>query len=100
MLYQIICYFILFQIILLDFGATREFSKKFTDGYIRVIKAAADGDRDLILTGSQKLGFLTGYETKVITLYVVVASLMKHTPPIAQWRGSLDTGAFRMARIL
>ena len=65
-LYGIIFTFFLFQIVLLDFGATREFSKEFTDGYIRVIKAAADGDRQGILLRSQEVGFLTGYETKVI----------------------------------
>ncbi|ESO90083.1 hypothetical protein LOTGIDRAFT_218121 [Lottia gigantea] len=54
------------KLILLDFGATREFDKVFVDRYIRVIKAAAIGDREKILSWSQKLGFLTGYETKVM----------------------------------
>ncbi len=53
------------QISLLDFGATREFSRKFTDEYIKVIHAASVGDRQSILDGSKNLGFLTGYETKV-----------------------------------
>ena len=57
--------FLPLQVILLDFGATRDFSQKFTDGYIRVIRAAADGDRHEVLVKSQDLGFLTGYETKV-----------------------------------
>ena len=50
---------------LLDFGASRKFEKSFTDSYIQIIKGAATGDRDLILKNSQKLGFLTGMETKV-----------------------------------
>ena len=49
----------------MDFGATREFCKKFVDDYIRIIKSARDQDRDGILEWSQKAGFLTGYETKV-----------------------------------
>lgn len=54
------------QIGLLDFGASREFSKSFVDRYMKVIKAAADKNRDGILSGSHELGFLTGYETKVM----------------------------------
>ncbi|KAK6998742.1 Atypical kinase coq8a mitochondrial, partial [Biomphalaria glabrata] len=50
--------------VLLDFGASREFSKKFVDKYILVIKAAADGNRKEVLLRSRDLGFLTGYETK------------------------------------
>ncbi|XP_060607544.1 atypical kinase COQ8B, mitochondrial-like [Ruditapes philippinarum] len=52
------------KIVLLDFGATRDFSTRFVDGYIHIIKAAADNDRDGVLKYSQDLGFLTGYETK------------------------------------
>ncbi|XP_029642256.1 atypical kinase COQ8B, mitochondrial-like [Octopus sinensis] len=51
---------------LLDFGASREFSKSFVDRYMKVIKSAADQNRDGILSGSLELGFLTGYETKVM----------------------------------
>lgn len=54
------------QIGLLDFGATREFDKNFVAKYIKVIKSAADQNREGILFWSQKLGFLTGYETKVM----------------------------------
>ncbi|CAG5136898.1 unnamed protein product, partial [Candidula unifasciata] len=54
------------KLILLDFGASREFSKTFVQKYIRVIKAAADRDRQKVLLGSRELGFLTGYETKVM----------------------------------
>lgn len=52
------------KIVLLDFGATRGFSTKFVDGYIHIIKSAADNDREGVLKYSQALGFLTGYETK------------------------------------
>lgn len=54
------------KITLLDFGASREYSRKFTDVYIEVIKAASDGDRDGVLEGSRKLGFLTGFESKIM----------------------------------
>lgn len=53
------------QITLLDFGATRAYSRKFTDSYIRVIKAATENNTQEVIDGSVKLGFLTGYESKV-----------------------------------
>lgn len=57
---------ILLQLILLDFGASRPYSKTFTDMYIEIIRGAADGDQDRILQMSRDIGFLTGYESKVI----------------------------------
>ncbi|KAH9514234.1 Atypical kinase coq8a, mitochondrial [Bulinus truncatus] len=54
------------KLILLDFGASRDFSKKFVDKYILVIKAAAEGNRKEVLHRSRDLGFLTGYETKIM----------------------------------
>lgn len=54
------------KIYLIDFGASRTFSKQnFVDKYIRIIRAAADGDRNAVLKWSRDLKFLTGYETKV-----------------------------------
>lgn len=53
------------QLILLDFGASRSFSAKFVDDYIRIIKSASEGDRKGIKHWSVESGFLTGYETKV-----------------------------------
>ncbi|KAH8859053.1 Atypical kinase COQ8B, mitochondrial [Schistosoma japonicum] len=54
------------KIILLDFGASREFDKSFVDKYIRLIHASAEHDKESILELSKDLGFLTGYETKVL----------------------------------
>ncbi|KAK4469072.1 hypothetical protein MN116_006661 [Schistosoma mekongi] len=54
------------KIILLDFGASREFDKSFVDKYIRLIHASAEHDKESILQLSKDLGFLTGYETKVL----------------------------------
>ncbi|KAK7103810.1 atypical kinase COQ8B, mitochondrial-like [Littorina saxatilis] len=54
------------KLVLLDFGASREFSKEFVDDYIQVIHSAANKDKDGILRKSRDLGFLTGYETKVM----------------------------------
>jgi len=54
------------QIILLDFGATREYDKDFVDSYIKVIHAAAVQDREAVEHGLIKLGFVTGYEAKAV----------------------------------
>ncbi|XP_012152582.1 ubiquinone biosynthesis protein COQ8, mitochondrial isoform X2 [Megachile rotundata] len=54
------------QLILLDFGACREYDKSFMDKYIEIIYAASEGDRDKILNLSKEMGFLTGYESKIM----------------------------------
>ena len=56
---------ILFQLILLDFGACRSYEKQFMDKYIEVINGASEGDRHKVLMLSREMGFLTGYESKV-----------------------------------
>lgn len=52
------------KLVLLDFGACREYSKEFVDKYMRIIKAAADQDKDGVIKFSKDIGFLTGYESK------------------------------------
>ncbi|CAK1554605.1 unnamed protein product [Leptosia nina] len=54
------------QVVLLDFGATREYSKEFMDQYIEIIHAASEGDREAILRMSREMKFLTGYESKIM----------------------------------
>ena len=51
---------------LLDFGATREYSAPFVDLYFKLINAAADQDNAAIARFSKEIGFLTGYESKVM----------------------------------
>ena len=54
------------RIVLLDFGAAREYSKKFVDNYIKIIRAAADRDPEKVYEYSVSLGFLTGFESKAM----------------------------------
>ncbi|CAH1181702.1 unnamed protein product [Phyllotreta striolata] len=54
------------QLLLLDFGASREYSKSFTEQYVKILKAACDGDRETVLNISKNMGFLTGYESKIM----------------------------------
>ncbi|KAL0267169.1 UNVERIFIED_CONTAM: hypothetical protein PYX00_009517 [Menopon gallinae] len=51
---------------LLDFGASRSYDDEFIAKYLEVIKAATDGDRGKVLSLSQQMGFLTGYESKAM----------------------------------
>ncbi|XP_012276198.1 atypical kinase COQ8B, mitochondrial [Orussus abietinus] len=54
------------QLILLDFGACRSYDKTFMDKYIEIINAASQGDRNKVLVLSREMGFLTGYESKLM----------------------------------
>ncbi|KAG8511830.1 Atypical kinase COQ8A, mitochondrial [Galemys pyrenaicus] len=56
----------LHKVALLDFGASREFDRSFTDLYIQIIRAAADRDREMVLKKSIEMKFLTGYEVKAM----------------------------------
>ncbi|KAG7210759.1 hypothetical protein KM043_012253 [Ampulex compressa] len=54
------------QLVLLDFGACRNYEKSFMDQYMEVIQAASVGDSEKVLKISRDMGFLTGYESKVM----------------------------------
>ena len=51
---------------LIDFGSTREYSKSFVDGYLRIVWANANQDVDTLMSQSQKMGFLTGEENDIM----------------------------------
>eukprot|EP01038_Epipyxis_sp_PR26KG_P010968 gene10968-14728_t len=48
---------------LIDYGAAREYSKSFVDGYMKLVWAAANEDKDTIIKVSKDLHFLTGDES-------------------------------------
>jgi len=54
------------RISLLDFGSTREFTQSFVDEYMKIIYAASINDRETVLDSSINIGFLSGYEAKVM----------------------------------
>lgn len=71
------------QIMLLDFGACREFDKKFVDNYMRLIRAAVDRDEKEVMKYSIDLGFLTGYEAQVmkkahLNATLILGSVFRH----------------------
>ncbi|WKY00067.1 hypothetical protein Q1695_014721 [Nippostrongylus brasiliensis] len=54
------------RMVLLDFGASRSYNKKFVDCYMKLIKAASESDTPKIIELSREIGFLTGYETSIM----------------------------------
>ncbi|KAL6339539.1 hypothetical protein AAG906_034624 [Vitis piasezkii] len=51
---------------LIDFGAARDYPKRFVDDYLRMVYACANGDRDAVIEMSQRLGFLSGMESEIM----------------------------------
>mmetsp|Transcript_16051 Transcript_16051/g.35727 ORF Transcript_16051/g.35727 Transcript_16051/m.35727 type:complete len:610 (-) Transcript_16051:63-1892(-) len=51
---------------LIDFGAAREFSKEFVDGYLQIVKSSADEDVETLMDVSHQMGFLTGEENQIM----------------------------------
>lgn len=53
------------QVSLVDFGATREYTKEFMDNWLHLLQAAASGDRTACVDWSLKLRYITGEENEV-----------------------------------
>ncbi|KAK6937197.1 ABC1 atypical kinase-like domain [Dillenia turbinata] len=51
---------------LIDFGAARDYPKRFVDDYLRMVVACAKKDRDAVIEMSRRLGFLTGSESEIM----------------------------------
>ncbi|EPQ30907.1 uncharacterized protein PFL1_01805 [Pseudozyma flocculosa PF-1] len=49
---------------LIDFGATREYSKEFMDDWLKMLQAAIRGNHDECVQWSRKVGYLTGEESE------------------------------------
>ncbi|KAI0334215.1 ABC1-domain-containing protein [Cubamyces sp. BRFM 1775] len=65
---------------LVDFGATREYSKEFIDNWLRLLSAAVAEDRDACIEWSLKLGYLTGEENEVMLDAHVKSMVLLGTP--------------------
>ncbi|KAK9147173.1 hypothetical protein Sjap_007076 [Stephania japonica] len=51
---------------LIDFGAARDYPKRFVDNYLKMVIACANCDRDGVIEMSLRLGFLTGKESEIM----------------------------------
>lgn len=68
------------QLSLVDFGATREYTKEFMDSWLRLLQAAASEDRIACAEWSQKLGYLTGEENEVMLNAHIDSMVLLATP--------------------
>lgn len=75
---------------LIDFGATRFYSDDFIKDYKDIIRAAVADDYNQVLQLSQKMQFLTGYETKQMKDAHVYATMI--LGEIFRYEGEFDFG--------
>ena len=81
------------RLTLIDFGAAKEFPKKFVDDYLRMVVACAERDRKGLIDASISLGFLTGDESPVLMDAHAEAGFQVGRPFAAE--GAYDFGAER-----
>ncbi|KAJ9187966.1 hypothetical protein P3X46_003373 [Hevea brasiliensis] len=65
---------------LIDFGAARDYRKRFVDDYLRMVIACANSERDAVIEMSRRLGFLTGMESEIMLDAHVQAGLIVGLP--------------------
>ncbi|KAI6003186.1 ABC1-domain-containing protein [Pisolithus orientalis] len=68
------------QISLIDFGATREYTKEFIDKWLHLLQAAAAEDHDACAHWSLELGYLTGQEDQTMLDAHVNSMILLATP--------------------
>ena len=68
------------QIELVDFGATREYTKEFIDNWLHLLSAAVAEDSDACIHWSLQLGYLTGEENDVMREAHVRSMVLLGTP--------------------
>jgi len=65
---------------LIDFGACRSYDTKFVDGYLRIVWANANRNKDELMERSLDMGFLTGEECDVMNEAHVAAGFLLGEP--------------------
>lgn len=68
---------------LLDFGASREYPDEFVTLYVNLLAAASRSDRQTVKDLSEKLGYLTGHESKTM-VDAHLASVLTLAEPFLQ----------------
>ena len=79
------------NVVLLDFGATRKYPKRFTDNYKALIRAMLKNDEKGLLTAATKLGYLVqdvpeAYQQFILKIFAIVAEPL-------QYEGDYDFGS-------
>lgn len=71
------------RLVLLDFGASREYPERFITLYVQLLAAASRSDRDTVKTLSEELGYLTGHESRAM-LDAHIASVLTLAEPFLE----------------
>lgn len=71
------------RLVLLDFGASREYPDKFITQYVQLLAAASRTDREGVRILSEQLGYLTGHESKTM-LDAHIASVLTLAEPFLE----------------
>lgn len=71
------------RLVLLDFGASREYPERFITLYVRLLAAASRSDRDTVKALSEELGYLTGHESRAM-LDAHIASVLTLAEPFLE----------------
>lgn len=74
------------DIVLLDFGATREFKARFVANYRKLAAAAVEGDRGAMAVAAEKVGYSIGdedsrYRELVLELLLLALEPLRHDEP-------------------
>ncbi|OCB88882.1 ABC1-domain-containing protein [Sanghuangporus baumii] len=81
------------QIELIDFGATRSYSKEFIDKWMRILQAAVAEDYDACVHWSLELGYIKGGESKTMLDAHIRSLTLLATPFRAHKPASSELGA-------
>ncbi|KAG8158845.1 hypothetical protein KVR01_011288 [Diaporthe batatas] len=71
------------RLVLLDFGASREYPDRFIAQYVRLLAAASRTDREGVRALSEQLGYLTGHESRTM-LDAHIASVLTLAEPFLE----------------
>lgn len=71
------------RLVLLDFGASREYPERFITLYVQLLAAASRSDRDTVKALSEELGYLTGHESRAM-LDAHIASVLTLAEPFLE----------------
>ncbi|KAI1498226.1 ABC1 family-domain-containing protein [Biscogniauxia marginata] len=77
---------------LLDFGASRAYPEPFVRDYVALLAAASRGDREALRDLSERLGYLTGHESRAM-LDAHVASILTLAEPFLRGPGGSSAAA-------
>lgn len=71
------------RLVLLDFGASRDYPDRFITQYVQLLAAASRTDREGVRVLSEQLGYLTGHESKTM-LDAHIASVLTLAEPFLE----------------